>query len=234
MEFTKEHQEKINVALQEFMKKQREQSMIDYDRTLASVVDKLESCGWTLPAELNIYAVNVIGKTDEVSDVDDFMLELYSGDEYERYKKMIDGIIKSPISEGVKKLVDESSFAFEHGKYAICADALVSAIEGILSTFWEDKANIRMMKICQAKVDELADEKEHKTKKYIWVSYNKFIRKLFEKNNFADEEPSFINRHWLLHGRSAYEIEEIDCLRLFNAISSICMIVKNEKPKHST
>ena len=140
--FTKEHQEKNIVAFQEFIKKQAEQSMIEYDRTLASVVDKLELCGWTLPAELNIYAVNVIGKTDEISDVDDFMLEFYTGDEYERYKKMIDGIMKSPISTGIKKLVDESSFAFEHGKYVICADSLVSAIEGILSTFWEDKANI--------------------------------------------------------------------------------------------
>lgn len=230
MTFTKEQQEKINSAFQEFIKKQTEYSLIEYDRTLASVVDKLESCGWTLPAELNIYAVNVIGKTDEVSDVDKFMLELYTGDEYERYKRMIDGIMKSPISAGIKKLIDESSFAFEHGKYAICADSLVSAIEGILSTFWEDKANIRMMKICQAKVDELAAEKEHITKKYVWVSYNKFIRKLFEKNDFTAEEPSFINRHWLLHGRSAYDIEEIDCLRLFNAVSSICMIVKNENP----
>lgn len=229
MKLTKEHQEKINDALQEFIKKQTEQSMMEYDRTLANVVDKLEIYGWTLPAELNVYAANVIGKTDEVTDVDGFMLELYTGDEYERYKKMIDGIMKSPISTGVKKLIDESSFAFIHGKYAICADALVSAIEGILSTFWEDKANIWMKQICQAKVDELADEKEHITEKYIWVSYNKFIRKLFEKNNFAAEEPSFINRHWLLHGRSAYDIEEIDCLRLFNAISSICIIVKNEK-----
>ena len=132
------------------------------------------------------------------------------------------------IEDGLKKVVDECRFAFENKKFAICADSLVSVIEGILSTFWDDKTNIRMMKICQAKVDELADEKEHITKKYIWVSYNKFIRKLYEKNDFTADEPSFINRHWLLHGRSAYEIEEIDCLRLFNAVSSLCVIVRSE------
>lgn len=234
MVLTKEQQEKLNSVFQEYIKKQTEQSMIEYDRTLAAVVDKLEARGWTLPAEMNIYAVNAIGKTDAVSDIDSFMLELYTGDGYERYKIMIDGIMKSPISAGIKKLIDESCFAFEHRKYAICADALVSVIEGILSTFWEDKSNTRMMQICQAKVNELADEKDHITKKYVWVSYNKFIRKLFEKNNFAAKEPSFINRHWLLHGRSAYDIEEIDCLRLFNAVASICMIVKSEYPKQST
>ena len=229
MTLTKEQQEKFNVAFQDFIKTQTEHSLIEYDQTLASVVDKLELCGWTLPAELNIYAVNVLGQTDEISNIDEFMSELYTRDEYERYKRMLDGIMKSPISAGIKKLIDESSFAFEHGKYAICADALISAIEGILSSFWEDKANIRMMNICQAKVDELASEKDHITRKYIWISYNKFIRKLFEKSDFTADEPSFINRHWLLHGRSAYEIEGIDCLRLFNAVSSICMIVKNEK-----
>ena len=232
MKFTKEQREKINSAFQDYINKQTEQSMIEYDRVLGTVVDKLEVCGWTLPAELSIYAVNVIGKTDTVSDIDSFMLDLYTGDDYERYKMMVDGIMKSPISAGIKKLIDESCFAFEHGKYAICADALISVIEGILSTFWEDKSNTRMMQICQAKVNDLADEKDQITKKYIWTSYNKFIRKLFEKNNFASEEPSFINRHWLLHGRSSYDIEEIDCLRLLNAVSSICMIVKCDYPEN--
>lgn len=104
----------------------------------------------------------------------------------------------------------------------------MAVIEGILSTFWEDKKNIRMMQVCQAKVDKLANEAEHIIKKYIWISYNKFISKLYEKNDFSKDELGFINRHWLLHGRSAYKIEELDCLRLFNAVSSICVIVKND------
>lgn len=41
------------------------------------------------------------------------------------------------------------------------ADSLVSAIEGILSTFWSDKTNIRMMQVCQAKVDEMANDNKH-------------------------------------------------------------------------
>ena len=223
-----EQQGKIKAFLQEYVQKKTEQSLSEYDQTLSALVDKLAVHGWTLPSEMSISAVNAIGKTNSIVDINGFMLELYTREGYVRYKTMVAGIMKAPISSGLKKLIEESCFAFEHSKYAICADALVSAIEGILSTFWEDKTNIRMMQICQAKVDELADEKEHITKKYVWVSYNKFIRKLFEKNNFAETEPVFINRHWLLHGRSAYDIEEIDCLRLFNAVSSICMIVRNE------
>ena len=229
MDLTKEQIEKVTVAMQEHIKVQTEQSMIEYDKTLAIVVDKLETCGWTLPTELGIYAINVIGKTNEIYDIEKFLLWYFTENEYEHFQNMIRGILVAPIGDGLKKLTKECYFAFENKKYAICADSLVAIIEGILSTFCDDKTNIRMMKICQSKVDELANEKEHITKKYIWVSYNKFIRKLYEKNDFTADEPSFINRHWLLHGRSAYEIEEIDCLRLFNAVSSLSAIVKSER-----
>ena len=206
-----------------------EQSLIEYEKTLLSVVEKLESYGWTLPTELGIYAINVIGKTDKISDIDKFFVGFFSDNRYEHFNNMIKKILESPIEDGLKKLIEECKFAFENKKYAICADSLISAIEGILSTFWDNKSNTKMMQVCKAKVDEFANETEHITKKYLWISYDKFIRRLYEKNDFADDEPSFINRHWLLHGRSAYEIDETDCLRLFNAISSICVIKKNEK-----
>lgn len=228
MNLSKEQIEKASAIMQEHIKEQTQKHMIQFDKTLASVVDKLGAKGWTLPTELGIYAVNVIGQTDEIKDADEFLRWYFTEDDYKYFKNMIKGILEAPISEGIKKVVDECCFAFENKKYAICADSLISVIEGILSSFWDDKTNIRMMKICQAKEDELANEKEHLIKKYIWVSYNKFIRKLYEKNDFTEDEPSFINRHWLLHGRSAYEIEEIDCIRLFNAVSSLCVIIKSE------
>ena len=44
-----------------------------------------------------------------------------------------------------------------------------------------------------------------------------------------------INRHWaIMHGRSDFEIDEMDCIRLFNAVQSLCMIVKvGSKKKHN-
>lgn len=229
MNLTNEQTEKMLEVIQQHIKKKTEESLVEYDKTLSALVDKLEVCGWTLPAELGIYAVNVIGKTDEISDIDKFFMWFYSENGYEHFKNMIKTILEAPIGDGLKKLIEECQFAFENKRYAICADSLISAIEGILSTFWDDKTNIRMMKICQSKVDELANDNKNITKKYIWISYNKFIRKLYEKNDFNSDEPNFINRHWLLHGRSSYSIEEIDCLRLFNAVSSICVIAENEK-----
>ena len=70
--------------------------------------------------------------------------------------------------------------------------------------------------------------------KHVWISYNTFIRKLYEKSDFNANEPDVINRHWLLHGRSDYEQTELDCIRLFNAVQSLCMVVNQEAKRNET
>ena len=63
---TGEQIEQLQIAIQEHTKKQAEQRVKEFDHTLDVLVDKLSAKGWTLPAELGIYAVNVIGHTDEI------------------------------------------------------------------------------------------------------------------------------------------------------------------------
>lgn len=227
MELSKEQIDLLNKMVQQHVKEQTDKGMLQFDKTLSSIVDKLADEGWTLPVELNIYAVNTIGSTNEIADVNRFLLRYYTKENYLQAKKMLEDILSAPIDESIKNLIKECWFAFENKKYFICANSLVAAVEGILSTFWEDKKNIWMMQVCQAKVDALANETDHLIEKYIWISYSKFIRKLYEKSDFNNDEPRFINRHWLLHGRSSYNIEELDCLRLFNAVSSISTVAKN-------
>lgn len=84
-----------------------------------------------------------------------------------------------------------------------------------------------MMRICQHHVDSFPANGST-IEKHVWISYNTFIRKLYEKSDFNAAEPDEINRHWLLHGRSDFEQTEIDCIRLFNAVQSLCMIVNKE------
>ena len=63
---------------------------------------------------------------------------------------------------------------------------------------------------------------------YVWISY-KFIRNLYEKGYINTNEPETINRHWLLHGRSDYETNDLNCIRLFSVGSCLRMIVGKDK-----
>jgi hypothetical protein len=53
---------------------------------------------------------------------------------------------------------------------------------------------------------------------------NEFVKILFEKSPFDQAEPDKCNRHWLLHGRTSKIGKQADCLRLFNAISTLAAI----------
>ena len=148
-------------------------------------------------------------------------------EDFQKTKDMVNGIKASPIKEGLKNLTDQCWQAFQNKLYAVCATSLLSVIEGILSEFSDDKQDVRMMKVCQKKVDTFPSTGST-IQKHIWLSYNNFIRNLYQKSDFSADEPETINRHWLLHGRSDFEIDEMDCIRLFNAVQSLCMIVKVE------
>lgn len=228
LDITEEQKEALLSAFNKHVEEEAAKSLVAFDKTLDNVTDKLNVIGWTLPAELGIYAVNVIGNTEEIENVESFLGQYFTRDNYTVARAMINNILDTPISEGLKKMVRECWSAFSSKLFAVCATSLLSVIEGVLSEFSEDKADVRMMKVCQKQVDEYPAD-GGTILKHVWISYNNFIRNLYKKSDFNSDEPAEVNRHWLLHGRSDFEIEEIDCLRLFNAVESLCVVVKKCK-----
>ena len=227
LNLNKEQLEQLQVAMEKHIEEEAKKRVSELDKTLDTVVTKLVAEGWTLPTELPISAVNALGNTNELDDVNSFMEQFYSYDNYRNMKAMIKGIKESKIKEGLIKLVTECWSAFNTKMYAICATSLLSVIEGILSEFSDNKQDTRMMKVCQKHIDNFPSDGST-ILKHVWISYNQFIRNLYQKSDFTADEPETINRHWLLHGRSDFEMEEIECMKLFNAIHSLCMVVNKE------
>lgn len=232
-DLTPEQLRKLQDSFKKHIEEETKKNVAIFDKTLDAVVDKLSSDGWTLPAELGIYAVNVIGQTDKIEDINSFLCDYFTREDYLVTRKMIDSILHSSIRESLKKLVQQCWDAFQNKLYAVCATSLLSVIEGVLSEFGDDKRDVRMMRICQYHVDNFPPDGST-IEKHVWISYNTFIRNLYQKSDFNDDEPDEINRHWLLHGRSDFEQDEIDCIRLFNAVQSLCMIVNQEAKRRET
>lgn len=149
LELTKEQMD----AIQKAISKKAEESVQEFDKELDVVVSKLSTEGWTLPAELNIYAVKTIAKTNKLDDINAFLKWFFTIEDFQKTKDMVNGIKASPIKEGLKNLTDQCWQAFQNKLYAVCATSLLSVIEGILSEFSDDKQDVRMMKVCQKKVD---------------------------------------------------------------------------------
>lgn len=192
-----------------------------------NVIKKINQTGWTLPIEMAIYPFKVLGATSEIRDIDKFFNEYFTHNENYHLKGLIRNILGSEIDEKFKRGIEECVYAYENEKYIIASITLLTIVEGVLSGFETNKKNTRMMKVCQMQADKTV-ESEDIIEKYSWISYNNFIKKLYEPSDFGATEPSFINRHWILHGRTEYNLTNLDCLRLFNALSTICYIVDME------
>lgn len=198
----------------------------DFSAVLDNVISKLDDTGWTLPPEMSIYPIKILGSTNKIKNIDKFFCEYFTINEEMNFKKLTTNILNSHIEEKYKIAIRECIFAYQKDNFIIASITLLTVIEGILSNFDSDKSNIRMMKVCQQQVDNVTEEDLIKRK--MWVSYRNFITKLYAKSDFNLDEPSFINRHWLLHGRSEYNLFKGDCLKLFNAVSTIVSIVDSD------
>ena len=218
------------IKLQYEMQKQTEinvlQSLSDLDAALGVAVSKLVDEGWTLPAKLPISAINALGKTSNIDDVNSFMKVFYLEDDSEKLQSLFHGIQNSKIKSGLIKIVEECWTAYQQQLYVICAISLLTVIEGVLSEFSTNKKKTNMKEVCSEYIASMS-ENESVIIKNVWNSYEQFISKLYASSNFNDIEPANINRHWLLHGRSSFDVDKVDCIRLFNAIHSLCVIKNN-------
>lgn len=107
-------QKALTAAFNEHIQEETKKSMAAFDKTLDGVTDKLKDIGWTLPAELGIYAINMIGNTEEIQDVEKFFEMYFTQNDYEFTKAMIDSILDTPISDGLKKMIRECWTAFQN------------------------------------------------------------------------------------------------------------------------
>ena len=110
LELTKEQME----AIQKAISKKAEESVQEFDKELDVVVSKLSTEGWTLPAELNIYAVKTIANTNKLDDINAFLKWFFTTEDFQKTKDMVNGIKASPIKEGLKNLTDQCWQAFQN------------------------------------------------------------------------------------------------------------------------
>ena len=101
LNLNKDQFEQLQTALGEHIEEESKKSVSKFDETLDTVVKKLIDEGWTLPAELPIMAVDALGNTNELNDVNLFMEQFYSHDDYRNMENMIGEIQESKIKDGL-------------------------------------------------------------------------------------------------------------------------------------
>ncbi|MFP7737516.1 hypothetical protein ACLHDF_30295 [Priestia aryabhattai] len=180
--------------------------------------------GWTVPFSFGLVHVKYF-ENDNLTkeDVDTFFYDYYSSNNDE-FDKMTNSILKNKCIYQWHEAIKQSVYAHKNNMFILSISTLIPVLEGILSTFESNKSNIRMMKVCKDMLNTTDDEAL--VDKIMWTSCYHFISALYKKSDFSKTEPEIINRHWILHGRTAFNSSEIDSLRIFNAIETVSGIMK--------
>lgn len=209
------------------LKNNRDTAVQKFDKIISQVDNKLECVYWTFPIKIGVHNLYELVDIDKAEDIETYLSNFYLEDNYKNYDYIIKNIRKSKHIEKYVKLVDECDFCFKNEKYISSSISFISIIEGILSSFNDDKNRVKMIQTCKEQLNRIPADVDKLIEKQVWNSCVRFIEKLYKKSDFKKTEPSNINRHWLLHGRSNYNLTVNDCLRLFNTITSICYLLDN-------
>lgn len=123
---------------------------------------------------------------------------------------------------------------FEQKDYMTTAMYLVGLIESRTNDLMKYPKGIRYKQKYSVDGFENHLQKEFKklnsfiTKRFLFLnmypSIVEYLNRLFVDGEYTFEngnEPLYINRNWLLHGKSCREIERYECIQLFNVLSVI-------------
>ena len=126
-------------------------------------------------------------------------------------------IMQSAISDYRKTVFDQAFKAFQHSLYYPCYAAITSQIEGLMSDIGKEyiEGTGWFIKVTKMYAD-MGDIDYFDL--LLYQSLKSFIEEFTHNNyKFDKDEPTYLNRNWVLHGRTTKEIAPIDCIKLIRA-----------------
>lgn len=197
------------------------------------ICKKLGRAGW------------VISEHSNPREIEEWYECICNGEVYkiESYFDGDNGCILYNIISGLEQKYNESphqrhfskgKYYFEQEDYITSAMHLVAVIDARISELMKYPRGTKNKEKYSRKGFESHLQTEYVktntflTKRFLFLemypSIVEFLNRLFVDGEYTFEngvEPPYINRNWLLHGKSCRDIERFECVQLFNALSVI-------------
>jgi hypothetical protein len=104
-----------------------------------------------------------------------------------------------------------------HGGWIEASCSILSVTEAELALQIEGQARVT------SPFKVLKDAKWHEDDTFdavFWKAGVLFLSRVFAPSDFTQQPPTFINRHWILHGRAPVDWTLSDALRLVNSLTT--------------
>jgi hypothetical protein len=191
-------------------------------------VELLAQIGWTLPTEMSVPQANSMLMQDKLTpqSIDDYFVRYYRDNGGAAFRSLKDRLVLSDHLAPWRPLIQQAISAFERGEYAICVPTLLLVLEGSIAVPWGVKfQNEReRQRFFNRRIEAV---KPTSIMGYVWKSVAAFIDIVFESAVSPKTHHAVPKRNLILHGKSdPTKWDEADCLRLFQALSTVVFVSK--------
>lgn len=184
--------------------------------------ERLAGAGWTIPMDFTLREMVELVEDPE-QEIDSFFVDYYTENNFEKLRNLRRRLTSRKRLSQWQALLCECFESVENGRYVITIPALLTMIEGTVCRA-NGGVGRDIKRICKIRATELTGS----ITGLMWRSLEIFVTLLFQGAPFDKGRPSFINRHWILHGRDATSWEIADAIRLFNALQTIDALLKEK------
>ncbi|MDQ3309471.1 MAG: hypothetical protein M3497_05035 [Gemmatimonadota bacterium] len=195
--------------------------------TLEPQAEHLGRHGWTVPLWAPLSFLGLLQAECPADELDGVFVEMYRSSPDQPLQMMFRELRAEPNLDHWRPLLQQAIGAFNRRQYRIVVPALLLIYEGVVARA------VRRFESTEVKLIGPSAEKVKSEgpgiDRLLWVSLTAFNEEVFRAAPFSGKQPLRINRHWIMHGRARPGWTRADCLRLFQAIHTVSILL----PKHA-
>lgn len=201
------------------------QEMVMQGNRLLKAISILGDHQYVYFAPLGKDLINDILQTDDVDEV----LGRYEKNNQKNLEKIIKACRKSHNLYRHRRMFKQAVAAYNRGDYDISLIALISVLDGLLGI---SGGNIKekMKQNADKMIKKITDDMEENCDEYLLfalkMTLSETIHTMVVTAPFNKEEPSKINRNWIMHGRSTRVIKPLDCIKIIRCIYGVIALGK--------
>lgn len=192
-----------------------------------SAIRKLEESQFVYWKPLPEYLVDQLLSNKSTDTV---LLEFALQDDAELIQHITSECEKHIFLKDNSILFNQAISAYNGEMYTIAAVGLLSVIDGVLSEATKQYRNTNISSRGRTLLKKLEDTGSLDETEYavltLELTFEATMDSLAAQSDFTQDEPSNLNRHFIIHGHSKKEKTQLDCIKLMNFLYGILLIDK--------
>ena len=124
--------------------------------------------------------------------------------------------------------------AFRNKHYDLALIGILSVVDSVLSDTSKQIKNTSIFKRGAALIEKLENNETLDNDEYavitLVMTFEATMTTLGANSDFSKKEPTGLNRHWIMHGRSGRRRTQLDCIKLFHFLYGILIVNELAEP----